>query len=218
MSPPGGAHGSDTQAPDGARGRILARIRGAIEGRDPVSHPGAAPGAAADDDRGESDPVVRFASALEASGGEVVVFDELEDATAWLVGFAAQFEGVASGGEVPRPLRPALAQVPPDEAGLGVSAALSGAAATGTLVLSSREGRAPQLLPPVHLVWVEARTLHVELGAALDAARERAPLPAALALHSGPSKSADIGRILVRGVHGPGRLVAAVTAFAHDDL
>jgi L-lactate dehydrogenase complex protein LldG len=58
----------------------------------------------------------------------------------------------------------------------------------------------------------------VELGAALDAARERAPLPAALALHSGPSKSADIGRILVRGVHGPGRLVAAVTAFAHDDL
>ena len=40
--------------------------------------------------------------------------------------------------------------------------------------------------------------------------RCRARLPAALALHSGPSKSADIGRVLVSGVHGPGRIVAAI--------
>ena len=32
----------------------------------------------------------------------------------------------------------------------------------------------------------------------------------ALALHSGPSKSADIGRIIVMGVHGPARVIAAL--------
>jgi L-lactate dehydrogenase complex protein LldG len=35
-------------------------------------------------------------------------------------------------------------------------------------------------------------------------------LPSAVGLHSGPSKSADIGHIMVKGVHGPGRLIAAV--------
>jgi len=38
-------------------------------------------------------------------------------------------------------------------------------------------------------------------------------LPSAIALHSGPSKSADIGQVMVRGVHGPGRLIAAIIAW-----
>ena len=74
--------------------------------------------------------------------------------------------------------------------------------------LSSKEGRQSQLLPPVHLIWVRAGDVHTTLGDALQACRE--DLPATLALHSGPSKSADIGQILVTGVHGPGRIIAAV--------
>jgi L-lactate dehydrogenase complex protein LldG len=70
----------------------------------------------------------------------------------------------------------------------------------------------------VHLVWLERGRLHDELGSALEAARAEGPLPAALALHSGPSKSADIGRIVVTGVHGPGRLVVAVTEFELAEL
>jgi hypothetical protein len=50
--------------------------------------------------------------------------------------------------------------------------------------------------------------VHTTLGDALQACRE--DLPAVLALHSGPSKSADIGQILVTGVHGPGRIIAAI--------
>ena len=38
----------------------------------------------------------------------------------------------------------------------------------------------------------------------------RADLPAAIGLHSGPSKSADIGQVMVKGVHGPGRVIAVV--------
>jgi len=41
-------------------------------------------------------------------------------------------------------------------------------------------------------------------------ATTRPALPTALGLHSGPSKSADIGQVLVRGVHGPGRVVAVI--------
>ncbi len=38
----------------------------------------------------------------------------------------------------------------------------------------------------------------------------RDDLPSAIGLHSGPSKSADIGHVMVKGVHGPGRLIAVV--------
>ena len=85
------------------------------------------------------------------------------------------------------------------------------AADTGSLVLPSDQGRAAQLLPPVHLVWVERDRVLPTLADALERA-EAEGLPAALALHSGPSKSADIGQVLVTGIHGPGRVVAAVLA------
>ena len=65
-----------------------------------------------------------------------------------------------------------------------------------------------QLLPPVHVVWVPAGRVFARLEEAL---LEMQPgLPAAVGLHSGPSKSADIGRTVVTGVHGPARCIAAL--------
>jgi L-lactate dehydrogenase complex protein LldG len=89
-----------------------------------------------------------------------------------------------------------------------VSLARAAAAECGTILLDSTEGRRLQLLPPVHLVWLPRSAIAWSLRAALMAARLHHG--AALGLHSGPSKSADIGGVLVRGVHGPGRLVAAL--------
>ena len=43
-----------------------------------------------------------------------------------------------------------------------------------------------------------------------EALQDLQTLPRALGLHSGPSKSADIGQVMVKGVHGPGRLVVVV--------
>lgn len=70
--------------------------------------------------------------------------------------------------------------------------------------LSSEDGRRVQLLPPVHLVLLERDRLYPTL---LEALLALEGLPSALGLHSGPSKSADIGQVMVKGVHGPGRLI-----------
>jgi L-lactate dehydrogenase complex protein LldG len=155
-----------------------------------------------------ADPVDAFENRLQAAGGEVIRLVDETAARVWLEEFAQEFESVSVCRGVPKVLQPALPAAPPSEASLGVSVAVGAAAQTGSLLLSSREGRRAQLLPPVHLVWVAARDVHTTLGDALQACRE--DLPAVLALHSGPSKSADIGQILLTGVHGPGRIIAAI--------
>lgn len=195
-----------------ARESILSRVRDANRDREPVSHPGALPEAAEPPgpfgEAGRADPVGAFESRLQAAGGEVVRLADEEAARKWLEEFAGGFESVSVCTGVPDALHPALPGAPPSEAALGVSLAVGAAAQTGSLLLSSKEGRRSQLLPPVHLVWIRAQNVRTTLGEALQACRE--DLPATLALHSGPSKSADIGQILVTGVHGPGRIIAAI--------
>jgi L-lactate dehydrogenase complex protein LldG len=151
-----------------------------------------------------------FARSFAASGGETVRLRSVAQARDWLAGFSGEFRSAAVSPDVPMDLRPELPQAEPASAELGVSLAVGAASATGSLLLSSRHGRALQLLPPVHLVWVDVDGIREGLEQALRVARSRGPLPAVLALHSGPSKSADIGRIVVTGVHGPGRVVAAL--------
>jgi L-lactate dehydrogenase complex protein LldG len=60
------------------------------------------------------------------------------------------------------------------------------------------------------VVLVHAGEVHATLAGALD--HLSPDLPSAIGLHSGPSKSADIGQILVKGVHGPGRVLALIIA------
>ncbi|HEX9887199.1 MAG TPA: LUD domain-containing protein [Longimicrobiales bacterium] len=223
-------------AAESARARILDRIRQALEGREAVPHPGGlpreleppwrdaagvapnvapeippnvapdfAPGEAATGSR----PVLEaFARRFRAAGGEVVVLADEHAAMRWLDSFCAPFGTAAVSPDVPVALRPGMRRATPARADLGVSMARGAVAQTGSLILSSREGRGLQVLPPTHVVWVDPADVYATLGDALAAHLN--DLPAALALHSGPSKSADIGQIMVTGVHGPGRLVAAV--------
>ncbi|RDI96400.1 lactate utilization protein B/C [Meiothermus sp. QL-1] len=184
------------------RERILARLRQALNHRlrpglpEPLGAAALEPAAWA-----------LFQKRLCENGGEVVFLQE-DEAPAWLQSFAQTFEGVAIGEGVPPALRPALPQRPPEEAPLGVSWALGAVAETGSVILGSQEGRRVQLLPPTHLVFVSAERIYATLYEALEALKPH--LPSAIGLHSGPSKSADIGQIMVKGVHGPGRLVVAV--------
>ena len=188
-----------------ARDRILERVRDALATREAMSHPGSFQAWSAD----PLPPAVdAFTSAFQDAGGEVVRVADEAEAGAWLNGFSASFKTAAVGEGVPAALRPELPDAPPDLAEVGVSMARSAIGETGSLVLGAEDGRLTQLLPPTHVVWIREAEIRDTLREALAALKPT--LPSALGLHSGPSKSADIGQVLVRGVHGPGRVVAVV--------
>ena len=194
-----------------SREGILGRVREANRDRAGIAHPGRLPRTIEPPvpvgELGRTDPVDAFEDRFLAAGGEVVRLADQSAVREWLESVSIEFESVSLCLGVPDTLRPRLPAAPPEDASLGISVAVGAAAQTGSLLLSSREGRRSQLLPPVHLVWLSAQDVHATLGDALDACED---LPAVLALHSGPSKSADIGRIMITGVHGPGRIIAAI--------
>jgi len=186
-----------------ARGRILERVRGALATRTPLDHPGHFAGWRPE--APSPDPALGFAALFTRSGGEVERAPSIEEARRWIQDFAADFDGIAVGSSLPAGLTPDGSVVSPDLAALGVSMARAAVAETGSLVLDARDGRRTQLLPPTHLVVLRRSDVFGTLAEALE--RLSADLTSALGLHSGPSKSADIGQILVKGVHGPGRVV-----------
>ena len=194
------------------RDRVLARVREALRQRERMAHPGdfGAWRPAPYDGRVPVDasPVDGFVAMLEAAGGEVVRQVGIERAAAWLAELAPSFGSAAVGVTVPLELRPPLPVAPPVSAELGVSMARAAIAETGSLLMDARDGRQSQLLAPTHVVFVRWSDVHASFHDALRAVRT--DLPSAVGLHSGPSKSADIGHVMVKGVHGPGRLIAVV--------
>lgn len=189
----------------------MARVARATASRPGVPHPGAL--ATPPEDDATADAVAVFVKRFTSSGGEVARGDPGRPPGEWLTGFLWRLEpqvtGVAVAPDVTPELRPGLPEVAAAQAGAGVSLAWGAAADTGSLILPSTGTRAVQLLPPAHVVWVPDGRVFARLE---DALRElEAELPATVGLHSGPSKSADIGRTVVTGVHGPGRCIAVLS-------
>jgi L-lactate utilization protein LutC len=91
-------------------------------------------------------------------------------------------------------------------AGLGVTSAVAGIAATGSLVLDSRRmgSRSACLLPPVHLCVLMVNNLLRTPGDALrGVASAGDALPSSLVLVTGPSRTGDIEQLITMGAHGP---------------
>jgi L-lactate dehydrogenase complex protein LldG len=88
----------------------------------------------------------------------------------------------------------------------GVSEAIYGLADTGSVVLaaSPEEPRARSLLPFVHVSLLREDRVLPGLAELFEALGD--DLPSALAIVTGPSRSADIEQTLVVGVHGPGEV------------
>jgi len=100
----------------------------------------------------------------------------------------------------------------PEIEGAGVSTALYGLADTGSVVLaaSPEEPRANSLLPEVHISLLAEDRILPGLDELFEAVG--GDLPSALAIVTGPSRSADIEQKLVVGVHGPGEVHVVLTS------
>jgi L-lactate utilization protein LutC len=115
--------------------------------------------------------------------------------------------GVRSGITDERELRELCAR-----AEVGITSADYALADTGTLVMiaSPAEARLVSLVPPAHIAVVPAERVL----SGLDELFTLHPLPAnetsSMVLITGPSRTADIEQILVRGVHGPGEIHVVV--------
>jgi len=79
-------------------------------------------------------------------------------------------------------------------------------ARTGTIVLSAHSnGRTPSVYAPVHVCIAHTRQLVYDVRDALQLIKDRyaGQLPSLITFASGPSRTADIEKTLVTGVHGP---------------
>ena len=100
----------------------------------------------------------------------------------------------------------------------GVSRALYGLADTGSVVLAASpdEPRARSLLPAVHVSLLDESQILPGLPELFEAVG--ADLPSALAIVTGPSRSADIEQHLVVGVHGPGEVHVVLEPLSSPDM
>ncbi|HXM41965.1 MAG TPA: lactate utilization protein [Bryobacteraceae bacterium] len=97
-------------------------------------------------------------------------------------------------------------------ADVGITSADYALADTGTLVMlaSPAEARLISLLPPVHIAVVPKERVLSGLDELLTILPHPAEQTSSMVLITGPSRTADIEQILVRGVHGPGEIHVVV--------
>ena len=89
---------------------------------------------------------------------------------------------------------------------------LGGIAATGSLIVwpTVQEPRLMSLVPPLHIALLKASAVFDNLHEAMHTQRWSEGLPTNALLVSGPSKTADIQQTLAYGAHGPKELIVLV--------
>jgi L-lactate dehydrogenase complex protein LldG len=211
------------------REAFLSRIRGALAGTDVPPLPEALP---ATFSSGDGRMFERFAEELGGVGGEahLLTAGELQSAVAEVArnagndGEGASASVVATGVPFREQVLAGLAdagcevlEVTRDEAarvGLGVTGADLGVCSTGSLLIRMGPGapRAASLLPPVHLAILPAARLVPGFEELFDAVPELVAGSSQCVLVTGPSRTGDIELSLVRGVHGPMRVIVLVVS------
>jgi len=103
---------------------------------------------------------------------------------------------------------------PADAAAESAEACITGCemlvARTGSVLLSSRQnlGRMAPVYFPIHIVFAYANQIVHDIEDGFNALKKKygADLPSMISLATGPSRTADIEKTLVVGVHGPGEV------------
>ena len=165
--------------------------------------------------------IARFSEALDALAGKAYRASSVDDARAYVAALVEGKTAVASnspylaecgitalaGVRTGFTAEPELRQLCAT-ADFGITSADYALADTGTLVLlsSPREARMISLVPPAHIALIQRECILT----GLDELVTLLPLPAdrtsSMVLITGPSRTADIEQILLRGVHGPGEI------------
>jgi L-lactate utilization protein LutC len=144
-----------------------------------------------------------FRAALEKLNGKVYRAGSKQEARDYKECGILSIEGVRGRWSDRAALREACAT-----ADMGITSADYALADTGTLVMfsSSEEPRLVSLLPPLHLAIVPVERLLTGLDELLEMVSIPSERSSSMVLITGPSRTADIEQILVRGVHGPGEI------------
>ena len=158
--------------------------------------------------------LAHFQSSAEAVGTRVKRFPEIADAVSYVREIAAG--GGMSCSWLPPDVRQAFGGTEFAEgkrladARICISWAEAAIAATGSLLLDLSGGhdRSAASLAPVHAVFVHESTLRPDMYALQELLGNRlgSSPTSRLAIVTGPSRTADIERVLTIGVHGPKEL------------
>jgi L-lactate dehydrogenase complex protein LldG len=166
-----------------------------------------------------------FCERITALAGKTYRAETLDDARVYVESVLAGRRAVASNAPILRDC--GIPSLPGVESGItdrdelralcasaacGITGADYALADTGTLVMlaSAQEARLISLLPPVHVAVVERERLLTGLDELLNILPHPAEQTSSMVLITGPSRTADIEQILVRGVHGPGEIHVVV--------
>ena len=174
------------------------------------------------DDRDQT--VRRFVEVMVEAGGEAGIASTTADAVDSIAAVAVAsgrllyepFELAEATGVVPRLREQGIEVVEVRDAGrqigeleVGLTGAPLAIAETGTLLVGGRPGGwgLASVLPLAHIVLLDAKNIHADLSTAFALYRRRFEAGERdWVWISGPSKTADIGKIIVKGVHGPNAL------------
>lgn len=139
-----------------------------------------------------------FETQLQGLGGRLITQDEL---TQMLKKSCFVEEAAATVLGVPQSSKDIW------EVEVGISVADLAIAEMGSLVVSAGPGRhrMSSLVPPVNIMLIRHDAIVAKLADAISKIPSRSS-----AIVTGPSRTADIEGILVKGVHGPGELLVYV--------
>lgn len=169
--------------------------------------------------------IASFRARIEALAGKTHRAESPEDARNYVAGVLNGRSAVASNAPILR--RCGITALDGVESGItdrvrlralcstaacGITGADYALADTGTVVMlaSAQEARMISLLPPMHIAIVERERLLTGLDELLSVLPLPAEQTSSMVLITGPSRTADIEQILVRGVHGPGEIHVVV--------
>ncbi len=89
------------------------------------------------------------------------------------------------------------------EAQAGISTCKALIARTGSIIIDSKQGRQTGLIASHHFVIASKKQIYPDLSHFFEEMVQNEELPSSISIITGPSRTADIEKKLVKGAHGP---------------